>query len=111
MSILVQLQDMFAIVTISGKQYTVTAGDVILVDKIDGEEGSTVVFDHVLLTTNKGKTTVGTPVVSGAKVTAKIVSQQQGDKVQVSRFKSKVRERRHIGFRPQYTKLEIVSVG
>lgn len=102
---------MFAIVTIAGKQYKVAAGEVLLVDKIEGKAGDTVEFDHVLLTSNDGKTKVGTPVISGAKVKAKIVAQEQGDKVDVFRYKQKVRYRRHIGFRAQLTKIEIVSIG
>jgi large subunit ribosomal protein L21 len=102
---------MFAIVTISGKQYNVKKGDVITVDKIDGEAGSTITLDHVLLTTEGAKTVVGTPVVKGAKVEAKVIAQEKGVKIDVLRYKQKVRHRRHIGFRAHQTKLEIVSVG
>ncbi len=102
---------MFAIVTIAGKQYTVKAGDVIEVDRIEGKEGDSVTFDHVLLTGDQKGIKVGTPTVSGAKVKAKIVTQMQGEKVDVRRFKSKVRYRKAIGFRPQLTKLEVVAVG
>ena len=102
---------MFAIVTISGKQYNVKKGDVITVDKIEGEAGSTVTLDHVLLTTDGAKTVVGTPVVKGAKVEAKVVAQEKGEKIDILRYKQKVRHRRHIGFRAHQTKLEIVSVG
>jgi large subunit ribosomal protein L21 len=102
---------MFAVVTIAGKQYNVASGDVLLVDKIEGNVGDSVKFDHVLLTSDKGVTQVGTPVVSGATVKAKIVAQEQGEKIEVKRYKSKVRHRRKIGFRAQLTKLEIVAVG
>ncbi len=102
---------MFAIVTIAGKQYQIARGDVLTVDKIEGKVGDSVTFDHVLLVSDEKKTQVGTPVVSGVKVKAKIVAQQQGEKVNVRRFKSKVRYRKSIGFRPQETKIEIVAVG
>lgn len=102
---------MLAVVTISGKQYSVAKGDIVLVDKIEGKEGETINFDHVLLTSDKDKTNVGTPVVTGVKVKAKIVAQEKGEKLEVRRYKSKVRHRRKIGFRPLYTKLEIVTVG
>jgi large subunit ribosomal protein L21 len=102
---------MFAVVTISGKQYNVALGDVVVVDKIEGTVGDTVKFDHVLLTSNKGVISVGTPVVSGAVVKAKIVAQEKGEKLEVRRYKSKVRHRRKIGFRPLLTRLEILSVG
>ncbi len=102
---------MFAIVTISGKQYTVKKGDVITVDKVDGEVGSTLTFDHVLLTGDGSKTVVGTPVVKGTKVEAKVVAQEKGEKIDIVRYKQKVRHRRHVGFRAHQTKLEIVSIG
>lgn len=102
---------MFAVVVISGKQYRVSKGDVISVDRLEGEAGDAVSFDRVLLTHDDHETAVGTPVVSGAKVKAKIVAQEKGDKVEVRRYKSKVRYRKATGFRPQYTKIEIVSIG
>lgn len=102
---------MFAIVTISGKQYTVSKGDFLVVDKLDGKIGDLLTFDHVLLTSEKDQTKVGTPVVTGVAVKAKIVAQEKGEKLEVRRYKSKVRHRRKIGFRPLYTRLEIVSVG
>lgn len=102
---------MFAVVVISGKQYRVAVGDVVDVARIEGEAGDAVVFDRVLLTSDKEKTTIGTPTVKGATVKAKIVSQGKGDKIEVRRYKSKVRYRKATGFRPQHTKLEIVAVG
>ena len=87
---------MFAVVTISGKQYSVAKGDIVLVDKIEGKEGEEIIFDHVLLTNNKDKTNIGTPLVPGAKVKAKIVAQEKGEKLEVRRYKSKVRHRRKI---------------
>jgi large subunit ribosomal protein L21 len=102
---------MFAIVTIAGKQYQVAKGDVLSVDRLEGEVGSSLTFDHVLMVSDEKKTDVGTPTVSGVKVRAKIVAQEQGDKVNVRRFKSKVRERKSTGFRAQLTKIEIVAIG
>jgi large subunit ribosomal protein L21 len=104
------MEHMFAIVTISGKQYTVSVGDVIEVDKIEGKVGDTVSFDHVLVTGEKDKTIVGTPVVAGVKVKAKIAAQKKGEKIDVRRYKSKVRYRRQKGFRAQRTQLEITAV-
>ena len=101
---------MFAVVTISGKQYSVAKGDIVLVDKIEGKEGEEIIFDHVLLTNNKDKTNIGTPLVPGAKVKAKIVAQEKGEKIDIHRFKSKVNYRRARGFRAQLTRLEILSV-
>ncbi|MFH0749811.1 MAG: 50S ribosomal protein L21 [Candidatus Gottesmanbacteria bacterium] len=102
---------MFAVVEISGKQYIATPGETIIVDRIDGKDGETVTFDRVFLVSDEKKVTVGTPVVKGAKVTVKITKQGKGEKLEVRRYKHKVRYRKHIGFRAHETKLEIVSIG
>ncbi len=102
---------MFAVILVDSKQYSVTPGSVLDVDKLPGNEGDVVVFDRVLMVEDKGKIHIGTPTVSGKTVKAKIVHQGKGKKIDVSRYKSKVRHRRHIGFRPHLTKLEILSIG
>lgn len=102
---------MFAIVTISGKQYKVAKGDVIDVDKVEGKAGDAVVFDHVLLVSDEKTTKVGTPTVTGVKVKGNILSQDKGEKIQVRRYKSKVRYRKSTGFRSRLTKIEIKSIG
>ena len=101
---------MFAVVRIAGKQYTVTPGETIMVDSILGAEGDTVTFDEVLLVSDGPKTTVGTPTVKGMTVKAKIAKQKKGEKIDVLRYKSKVRHRRHIGFRAHLTELQILAI-
>ncbi len=101
---------MFAVVKIAGKQYKVTEGAEIIVDSIEGEAGSRVTFTDVLLTEKNGISKVGTPLVAGTSIVATIVAQMQGEKIDVRRYKSKVRERRHIGFRAQQTKLHIETI-
>lgn len=101
---------MFAITQIGSKQYKISSGDKIVVDKLSGEVGDTVTFDQVLLLNDK-EIQVGTPYVKDAKVTAKILNQKKGDKIEVRRYKSKVRYRRQNGFRSQLTELQIVSIG
>lgn len=100
---------MFAVVTIGGKQFKVSPGDTILVSRMGQKVGETVVFDPLLLS-DGSRTTIGTPTVSGSKVKAKVVAHERGTKLEIRRFKSKVRERKKIGFRPDLTKLTIVSV-
>ena len=101
---------MFAIIRIGSGQFQVSEGDTIDVPRLPGEEGSTFKMSEVLLV-NDGKTTkVGKPLVEGASVKATIAKQYKGEKIEVRRFKSKVRERRHIGFRPYLTKLTIVKI-
>ncbi len=101
---------MIAVVDISGKQYKVSKGDTPVVSKIMVKEGQTLMFDSVRLVSDGLSTKVGTPFVNGAKVMAKVVSQGKGEKIDIRRFKSKVRERKHIGFRPRVTTLEIISI-
>jgi large subunit ribosomal protein L21 len=103
---------MFAIVKISGKQHRVEKGDVLSVAKLEVKDGETITFDEVLLVSDDKKTTIGTPTVKGAVVKAKVISGlEKGEKLNVRRYKHKVRSRRSIGFRPKLTKLEIVSIG
>lgn len=101
---------MFAIVTISGKQYKVSGGDTVTVDRLDGKVGDVVTLDRVLLYSDGKKVSVGKPTVAGIAIKAKIIKQGKGEKVDVRRFKSKVRHRRHIGFRPQHSEVEIISI-
>lgn len=101
---------MFAIVKISGKQYKVEKDAVLEVDHIDGQEGDTVVFTDVLLKATDKDVELGNPVVAQAKVTAKIVKQMRGEKIEVRRYKHKVRTRRHIGFRAELTQLQITAI-
>ena len=101
---------MFAVVTIGGKQHKVAPKDIILVNQIEGKEGDTLEFSDVLLISDDKKVSVGKPLVKGAKVTAKVLGQEQGEKVTIRRFKHKVRYRRHAGFRAQLTRLEITGI-
>lgn len=102
---------MFAIVAVKNKQYQVTPGQILQVDKLAGVLGETVVFDRVLLTHDGKVTQIGDPQVAGAQVKAKIVKHFKGEKLTVRRYKSKVRYRKATGFRPSLTELEIISVG
>jgi len=72
---------MFAVIKTGGKQYRVAANDQITIEKLIGSAGETVAFEHVLMLTRDGVTTVGAPTVAGASVAAEIVEQGRGDKV------------------------------
>ena len=102
---------MFAIIQLVGKQFIVSEGDKITIQHIDGAVGDVLKISDVLLTSDDKKTTIGTPLVKGAFVEAKILSQQKGEKITVRRFKSKVRYRKTRGFRPVETDIEIVKIG
>ena len=100
---------MFAIVETCGKQYRVAAGEIIQIDRMDADVGSTVTLDRVLLV-SADETTVGAPLVEGAKVTAKVVDHPKGDKVLTFKYRPTRRMRRRVGFRHAHTRLEIVSI-
>ncbi len=101
---------MFAVIKVAGKQYKVAPNDIIEVDSITGDEGSEISLTEVLLTDNQGTVTIGHPFIAGAKVTAKVLKQYRGEKINVRRYKSKVRHRRSIGFRPSLTQLQIQNI-
>ena len=99
---------MYAIIATGGKQYRVSEGDVIYIEKIDAQVDSTVSFD-VLLMGNDGDVKIGTPVVEGVKVEG--VGQIRGEKIVVYKYKSKKNYRRKQGHRQPYTKVEITKIG
>ena len=101
---------MYAIIATGGKQYRVSEGDVIYIEKIDAQVDSTVSFD-VLLMGNDGGVKIGTPVVEGVKVEGKVVGQIRGEKIVVYKYKSKKNYRRKQGHRQPYTKVEITKIG
>ena len=101
---------MYAIIATGGKQYRVSEGDVIYIEKIDADVDSTVSFD-VLLVGNDGDVKVGTPIVEGVKAEGKVVGQVRGEKIVVFKYKSKKNYRRKQGHRQPYTKVEITKIG
>lgn len=101
---------MFAIVETGGKQYKVTPGDVIRVEKLDAEVGSEVTLDRVLLIANDEDIKVGTPVVDGAKAVAKVVSHGKGKKIRIFKYKPKKNYRKRQGHRQPYTELSIEKI-
>lgn len=102
----------FAVIETGGKQYKVSSGDTLSVEKIPGElkEGSKVTFDKVLLVSDEKDTKIGTPYVSGAKVEATFDSNGRDKKVTVIRFKSKSRYFKKNGHRQPFTKVKIGAI-
>ena len=97
----------YAVIKIQGHQYKVAEKEEILVDLL----GKTKPEAEVLLIADDGKVKVGKPTIKEAKVTLKIVEPEvKGTKLYVSKFKAKSRERRRIGFRPKYTKLQVQTI-
>ncbi len=101
---------MYAVIKTGGKQYQVSEGDVIQVDLVKGQPGEAVEIDDVLMLKTDTEVKIGTPVVSGAKVTATIVDHVKGKKIVVFKFKRRKDYRRKLGHRQKYTKLRIESI-
>jgi large subunit ribosomal protein L21 len=100
---------MYAVFITGGKQFRVTEGQEIYVEKLDVEAGDTVTFTDVLMLGGE-KTVVGTPLVAGAKVVAKVVKNGRGPKIIVFKFKQKKDYHKKQGHRQAYTKLVIESI-
>lgn len=97
---------MFAIIETGGKQYKVTKGETLDIEKLEEKEGSAIKFDKVLLVDEK----VGTPIVSGASVTGKIIEHKRGEKIVVFKMKAKKRYARTQGHRQELTTVEITDI-
>lgn len=100
---------MYAIIATGGKQYTVSEGDEIRVEKLDLNAGDTVTFDQVLFV-NDGSAKVGDPTVKGATVTASVVSEGKGKKVIVYKYKRKTGYHKKNGHRQLFTKVKIEKI-
>ena len=101
---------MKAVIVTGGKQYTVAEGDVLFVEKLGVEAEETVKFEQVLAILDGENTKFGTPVVEGAAVEAKVVKNGKGKKIDVIKYKPKKGEKKHIGHRQPYTKVEITKI-
>jgi len=100
---------MFAIFVTGGKQYKVAEGDVIFVEKLGVSEGESVTFDKVLCV-NGETLSVGTPYVEGATVVANVVKNGKSKKIDVIKYKAKKNEKKKIGHRQDYSKIQIVKI-
>ena len=101
---------MKAIIVTGGKQYTVAEGDVLYIEKLNAEAEETVKFDQVLAVLDGENSKFGAPVVEGAAVEAKVVKNGKGKKIHVLRYKAKKGEKKKIGHRQPYTKVEITKI-
>ena len=101
---------MYAVIVSGGKQYKVSEGDVIRVEKLEVEEGAKISFDQVLLI-NDGSLKIGTPTVQGAKVSGTVLQNGKGKKVIVYRYKRKSGYHKKNGHRQLFTEVKIEKIG
>ncbi len=102
----------FAVILTGGKQYQVCAGDTLKIEKLSGsfKEGDKIVFDKVLLVDNGKDTTIGTPYINGAEVTAVFEEEGKNKKIEVVKYKAKSRYLKRRGHRQPYFKVKIESI-
>jgi large subunit ribosomal protein L21 len=105
-----RVKNMYAVVQSGNRQYRVSEGDIVAVEKLSADVGSQVALDRVLLLSGDSGVEVGAPVVEGARVTAEVVSHDRWPKVEIFRFKRRKNIRSLRGHRQPYTLLKILSV-
>ena len=103
-------KEMKAVIVTGGKQYTVSEGDVLFIEKLNVEAEATVKFEQVLAVLDGENSKVGAPTVEGAVVEAKVVKNGKGKKIDIIKYKPKKGEKKHIGHRQPYTKVEITKI-
>ena len=101
---------MFAIILTGGKQYKVQEGDILFIEKLDVEAEQAITFDQVLAISDDAGFVAGTPVVGGATVTANVVKNGKGKKIHILKYKAKKDEKKKIGHRQPYTKVQITKI-
>lgn len=101
---------MFAVFETGGKQYKVSEGDIIFVEKLGVEEGEKVTFDRVLAVSRGENTAFGAPYIDGAKIEANVVKNGRAKKIVVLKYKPKKNEKKKQGHRQPYTKIQINSI-
>jgi large subunit ribosomal protein L21 len=101
---------MYAVIKTGGKQYKVEQGHTLRVEKLEGDRGTKLTFDEVLLVADGEAIKIGAPTLAGAKVSAEIVAQEKGDKLIVFKFRRRKAYRRKNGHRQQYTAIKITGI-
>jgi large subunit ribosomal protein L21 len=101
---------MYAVIVTGGKQYRVSQGDKLRVEKLDAAEGESVDLDQVLMVVDGDDVKIGTPVLDGGKVTADVTAHGRGDKVDIIKFRRRKQHMKRQGHRQAYTELEITGI-
>jgi large subunit ribosomal protein L21 len=101
---------MYAVIMTGGKQYRVSEGDKLRVEKLDAAEGESVDLDQVLMVVDGDDVKIGTPVLDGGKVTADVKAHGRGDKVNIIKFRRRKHHMKRQGHHQAYTELEITGI-
>ncbi len=101
---------MYAVIKTGGKQYKVSEGATLKVEKIDADEGATIELDQVLMVVDGDNVNVGSPLVAGGKVTATVKSHGRGKKIEIIKFRRRKHHRKQMGHRQSYTELQITGI-
>lgn len=101
---------MYAVIKTGGKQYRVTSGDKLKVEKLTADVGAEIIFDQVLMVADGDNVKAGTPLVAGAAVKATVVSHGKGDKVRIFKMKRRKHYRKTQGHRQHYTEVQISGI-
>ena len=101
---------MYAVIKTGGKQYRLSEGDTVRVEKLDADEGASVEFDNILMVANGDDIKVGTPYVDGGKVTAKVKAHGRHKKIEIIKFNRRKHYDKRTGHRQYYTELEITGI-
>ena len=101
---------MYAIIKTGGKQYKVSEGDEVIIEKLEVEEGGSVTFEEVLTVVDGDNVKIGQPLVKGAKVTGSVVKNGKGPKIRIFKYKHKTNYHRRQGHRQPFTKVKIEKI-
>jgi len=101
---------MYAVIRTGGKQYRVSEGDTLRVEKLNADEGANIEFDQVLMVGNGDDVKIGKPTLAGGKVTGTVTAQGRGDKVMIIKFRRRKHYRKQQGHRQYFTEVKITGI-
>jgi large subunit ribosomal protein L21 len=101
---------MYAVFKTGGKQYRAVPGEVIRVEKLDADAGATLEIDQVLMIGDGDGVKIGAPLLSGAKVSVKVVGHGRADKIRIVKFRRRKHHRKEMGHRQHYTEIEVTGI-
>ena len=101
---------MYAVVKTGGKQYRVSAGEKLKIEQIPADIGAEIVLDQVLLIADGDAVRIGTPLLAGAQIKAKVLAHGRGEKVRIFKLQRRKHYRRTLGHRQNYTEIEILGI-